>query len=1373
MKRIEFEATVCSDNTFHDDHALSSSKQVCTAFLVLCQSTILFEFFLLDLPDYLKTVFLDIFTRSQERIFIEVRLVIKSCSWIYGIQYRFEHIIVVAWTYLSYICKRAQSNRTGVDSPSSIPSLSPTITPDSSVPTSPSGGQTPQMLSNHQASRKSSTSSLFSSIEPVDLNFDGGISAPAATSCKQFADPEQPRTVVGSTKLEDLYPVNFGTAVYAEKSNVMTAGSNFSPEALFKVDLLQLGKLESILKENQRTDEAKQISLLQNKELVSVEKELAGEVVLEDQAGGDMMEASYLLRSLCPYDIWIYFVLDWPGARDLQLWVSDLGVDHVSNICTGVVSALPGVRAESGSWSGPASPCQPLQLQWQRLESQELVKDSTFKPKLMTSSCLKGGMGQWITLRMLDEGSQRYVSPVRKDVNTLAVESSAMVSSGISGQGFGTGTLIMQAQPNGAPIQFLIRAKQLERYLEVTPTDIVFPESDLSTILTKEITISNKSRFEVDFETKVSGVSKLLDKSSEILKFGKTGTSASVSGKEGRSSSLVEPVVSVTPAHGRIEGNGTLTAKIVCQPLKSGRQSYTIHLRSSLCMSESKIHVMMAPRKAHRLRLLDIPMGSVLDMGYCFINASEGAKVVPLRLENLFAKPLALAFRSNLTKQAYISLNPTGDSRTDEMKLQGAESETVYLCLRPGGDASAYKSGRCREVIGGMRISVKSIGTAMNSIDSQEDVQDEIMVKFRAMVGQSLLQVSTSMVDLGRLEEVGGFISGCFVVSNPSNQMPLDFTLSAGRVSLSVVRGHLIGKEATPVIGTQEKSEIAIEYCLPITEYGLIEDRVVVQNLSCPGQNAEVLLRVYVDRGSLKSHIQPPLRHFPCFSPEMGSVLLNENLSSNDSRKIPPSSTTNFYGANGSLRSNQSAFGTSTKDMEKSLTFEELSPRRTFSLPATNLELEDFQDRPSCDAGRIVGPLQDNHCLDMGIVYISLDFGGTEGENGNPTEREVKVSSRYCISDFRSFQSSLLLTNSSDEALTVQPVSTLPLKVFVEDHGVSQLSDKTVAMVDTKSGQTICTTSAIQSTKEISGSTSKWNPCGNKFSILPGSVTRLLVACDGMQTLSSVDISHLGKGQLCHFEGLLAICNSIDREDTEGFKSEGAVLQDQWDFSQFLELLTVKGSMCVSNGEVETKEINLGKVGDANGWQDLEFDMEVHNSSDAEMVFQIIDAPDIFSFSYQGLEVLTGANGFTACQLPARGTNSIQVNLHTLKLEHRKEARTWSWKICLMNCNNRKNIMEASVIAEMTVRNLRFMGLNESTLVLPPLTVPLQPHALHCNRRFSVSSRWNVDDVVLLFGSCASWDWSWIVRAMLSRQVPSNRLQIFILGRAGRFSFIV
>ena len=153
----------------------------------------------------------------------------------------------------------------------------------------------------------------------------------------------------------------------------------------------------------------------------------------------------------------------------------------------------------------------------------------------------------------------------------------------------------------------------------------------------------------------------------------------------------------------------------------------------------------------------------------------------------------------------------------------------------------------------------------------------------------------------------------------------------------------------------------------------------------------------------------------------MGSLLLYGNLSSNDSHKLSLLNTTNFYG---SLLSTQSAIGTSTKDMEKTLDFEDLSPIRTYSLPATNLELEDFQDRP--DTGRIVGPLQDGHYLDVGIVYISLDSGGIEVES----EREVKVSAGYSISDFRSFQSSLLLTNSSDEALTLQPVSTLPLQVL-------------------------------------------------------------------------------------------------------------------------------------------------------------------------------------------------------------------------------------------------------------------------------------------------------------------------------------------------------
>jgi hypothetical protein len=163
------------------------------------------------------------------------------------------------------------------------------------------------MLSGHQPSRKSFASSLFSSIEPVDLNFDGGAG-------------EQPRTVVGSANSEVPVPGNIGKAVNVGNSDVMAGGSFTSPKALFKVDLPQLRKLESVSKEDQRTHEAKQISLVAPSK-TSVDKKIAGEVVLEDHAGGDMMEASYLLRSLCPFDIWIHFILDWPGARDLQLHI--------------------------------------------------------------------------------------------------------------------------------------------------------------------------------------------------------------------------------------------------------------------------------------------------------------------------------------------------------------------------------------------------------------------------------------------------------------------------------------------------------------------------------------------------------------------------------------------------------------------------------------------------------------------------------------------------------------------------------------------------------------------------------------------------------------------------------------------------------------------------------------------------------------------------------------------------------------------------------------------------------------------------------------------------------------------------------------------
>ena len=103
--------------------------------------------------------------------------------------------------------------------------------------------------------------------------------------------------------------------------------------------------------------------------------------------------------------------------------------------------------------------------------------------------------------------------------------------------------------------------------------------------------------------------------------------------------------------------------------------------------------------------------------------------------------------------------------------------------------------------------------------------------------------------------------------------------------------------------------------------------------------------------------------------------------------------------------------------------------------------------------------------------------------------------------------------------------------------------------------------------------------------------------------------------------------------------------------------------------------------------------------------------------------------------------------------------------VCFVNCNNCKNIMEVSVVVEMTVCNLRFVGLNDSTLILPPLTMHLQPHALLCSRKFSVRFRWKVDDAILLFVDR--------VINVNSTGLPSNIIQIFIMCYVVRSSLIV
>jgi hypothetical protein len=1097
---------------------------------------------------------------------------------------------------------------------------------------------------------------------------------------------------------------------------------------------------------------ARSLSLLHRlggqQDICMLDKEkFAGEVVLEDYPDGEKMEASFLLRSLCPHDIWIQFQLLWDRQlHELELWVGDFDFKVVGDGTVGWSSMFAKGLSRSGALMDTASTSfQQTKLLWQRVESKHSEASGSI-PMLVTSTFLKGTMAKWVTLRVADN------PPPTESWDTSQIasaenggtwgwgEETGHLCGGVTGSRR-SGVLTLQSQPDErTQRQLLVCMKQPERVLKVSPSEVIFPESELSSVLTRDFSIKNRTGHAVDYSIKVSGPTLPTQSScrpNNKLEEGSTlvaNTSVvtwSAFTRTTRANSPLESVVSISPMSGLLKPHESAIVRILCKPVRPGKQMYTLHIKSSLCLSDSEINITLEPCRVHFLQLPDLQDGN-LDMGFCFINAPGNEKIVPIKLYNNSTGTLSLSFRSNLTKQVHMSLDPNGWTRTDEMELAPRASRTVFLCLRPSGDSAAYRNGQCREIVGGMRITALSSGHAGAIMGgSKEGLTDQIMLKFRAMVGQSLMKVSTSQINLGRLKKIGGCLSGHFVVSNPSAQMPLSFSLSSRHAMLSCTEGYLVGKEVARTSNdTATVSEIVVEFHLPVTDYGLIEDTVMVKNMSCPGQNAAVIIQVYVDGGLVEAQVEPALSHFELAGMEisMGDMGHKIRRTQGCIPGMPPS-----------LSVDSSRDSTPVQEKE---TTQSMQGAAAMGAKQHDEGITDI----SWNSCRL---LEDNSCLDLGTVFTILGTAdkSTAKKDTSP-DKELKEFPDLIISDLRPYHASLLITNHSAEAVTLQPVSSLPVVVNVDVKYATEVSHGISAHVQTggQCGRSLmangsqasqsdcvdpcCTILSQEHTCGLEEAAhdqvhNMWVACGHAFTLAKGGTARLFVACQGLNPLSASDSDQLQKGRLCAFEGLLAFCKTTVRTyelgGSDDSPSSGCPhANEDWQGSQVVEVVSVRGSMCLSFGEIVTKFINLGKVGDANGWDDVTFEFTIKNLSDAVLLYNFVDVPGVFTFASERLHGASTSQKLSNIVEP-RSLVTIQALFHASKLEQMKVARTWSWKVQLVNCNNPHNKMELALEADMTVRNLCFGALTGSVLLLPPITVPAPLLPPPCTKNFIVS----------------------------------------------------
>lgn len=609
------------------------------------------------------------------------------------------------------------------------------------------------------------------------------------------------------------------------------------------------------------------------------------------------------------------------------------------------------------------------------------------------------------------------------------------------------------------------------------------------------------------------------------------------------------------------------------------------------------------------------------------------------------------------------------------------------------------------------------------------------------------MQVSASLIDLGRVKEVGGFVGGEFLVSNPSTQMPLHFSLTSERAQLSVSEGHLVGRDTSRLNGGSLQSDMIVKFSLPVNGYGLIEDKIIVQNLSCSGQNAELVLRLFVDAAVVEAAPELALPHFQpkpvtlissppdpdseLSSRGIGSGFLSIrefNLLRNGGKKLPLLPA--FGGESGSSCDRKIRKASSAGDFF----FANLAPQ-----PGKGAASPHQRNSLGSIGSQDLTPFLSNSFLSLGTVFVSPE-NRRSTLKGASTVKEIMDVPIYTISDLRPYHSSLLLTNFLQEPIELQVFSTLrmcvnPEKSVITPHSARMQSELSSCItgsynVDAEM-EAYCRSHGVDSAFDerddgsniVSELATKLVCCGRPFVIQPYCTTRLLVSYSDLKRLSSSEVTRLSSGKLSAVEGLLifskvkssppqessVVVSTDETEDMKNMRIGG----------QAVEVLNIRGSICLSEGNLAKNYIELGKVGYANKWADVEFEITVENTSDADLVYKLVDVPECFEILLNEHRTANDVTEIIGCVAP-RESGTLRVTLCTSKLKHLKHAGTCSWRICLLNCNNPENLMELVVEAEMTICTLRFGGLTDDALLLPHLTLPALPSASPCSMQFVV-----------------------------------------------------
>ncbi|ETM48657.1 hypothetical protein L914_06829 [Phytophthora nicotianae] len=701
----------------------------------------------------------------------------------------------------------------------------------------------------------------------------------------------------------------------------------------------------------------------------------------------------------------------------------------------------------------------------------------------------------------------------------------------------------------------------------------------------------------------------------------------SVSASSTVSPLLVGGDMTFESATGTVEAGSSVKAAFVYKGSVPGQHTEQIVLRnlSGDRLDTSVLAMSVRITRPVYVRIPELDTQStgqleVLNLGPCYVtpemqdtavdspNVSlRFSKVHKLTLQSQVEDTLVICASSNLKTQCYVYEDARLHREATHVTMKGNQSIDLYVAIRPRLSSDAIKTGSTRDLVGGIRVQLFGLQTIQDSVeDEKSEMLAEFTVKFVGVAGASIARVTPSLIDFG-VEYNSGRTQTCqthegrFELVNMSKALPLRYRLFV----TSATEGYSDDDDALHISLKHEKGEIPageigiIEFRMMAYTNGLFRRRIMVENIHYPGKVSFVDVVLFVDNGALRCEI-------PSAITENRSQELGVDVFSYGATQEPSLLQTVDFGLVNVIK---------------------LEDELTDSMSSSGGESE-----PTSRKYRIYGENDNGSFFEV--------KHGTAGQQSEKMQPNSKT---------------LMLTNTTDQAMVVRPLSTLPLTFeWKREHGGE------IATAITEQDELMARSTSTDSARRLHTQPLGITPRSHQSSIFYGesysleakSSCSLSFRFAAIAATVPLPVDTIESGKLCPLRGMVGIQSF---ESGNGSDAEEACT---------LKVVNISGCYGEPRFQIAEKCFSLGKIGYGIGWKSSTFQICVRNVSDVAVSFVIANLPACIHVlnvrDGNRIQFNDGVNPESGLRVPSLR----MLALHADKSLKNVEAPHWSaWKV--------------------------------------------------------------------------------------------------------------